>query len=214
MIKIDLHTHSAASSDGGISLDSYKKIIKNKELDYIAITDHNRIDFAQEAKEILGENIIVGEEIMTQSGEIIGLYLKELIPKNLPLIETIELIKSQNGLVYIPHPMEKVRKGISKIDLEKIVNNIDIIEVINGRAFLGKKTSIAGEFAHQHLLTGCASSDSHGKNDWGRTYSVLKQKPTRDTLVKLLSNNDFYYKKPTIRAILYPKYNKLKKVLL
>jgi predicted metal-dependent phosphoesterase TrpH len=74
MYKIDLHTHSSASSDGGITADQYSKIISQNILDYVAITDHNKVSFAMKLSEELGDKIIVGEEIMTSEGEIIGLF--------------------------------------------------------------------------------------------------------------------------------------------
>src|SRR5580658_33632 len=104
MLKIDLHTHSVASPDGGIMADKYRECLELGKLDYIAITDHNSIDFALNLRTEFERKIIVGEEILTSEGEIIGLFLSELVPPNLSPIETIELIKRQGGLVYVPHP--------------------------------------------------------------------------------------------------------------
>ncbi len=82
MIKTDLHTHSAASPDGSITVNQYKETLAKQTLDCIAITDHNRIDFALSLQQVLGpEKIIVGEEISTKQGDIIGLFLTKLVPK-------------------------------------------------------------------------------------------------------------------------------------
>src|ERR1039457_5438980 len=104
MFKVDLHTHSPASPDGGISADQYIEAISTGVLDCVAITDHNRINFAKKLNHSVGDKIIIGEEIMTSGGEIIGLYRNEQVPANLTPIDTIRIIKDQGGLVYIPHP--------------------------------------------------------------------------------------------------------------
>lgn len=213
MLNIDLHTHSEASPDGGLSIKDYETALSTKLLDYIAVTDHNTIDFALELNKKLGDQIIVGEEIMTLSGEIIGLYLTENIPAHLPLDETIERIKSQGGLVYIPHPFEKVRSGLSLSNIEKIADKIDIVEVINGRALSLKHQRQANEFATWHSIPVCASSDAHGWHGWSQTYTTIAKKPTKENLYELLGSAELTYKKPSVRAILYPKYNKLRKVL-
>lgn len=212
-IKIDLHTHSEKSHDGGLSLVSYKKAINIGMLDYIAITDHNEISFAIKAQEDLGEKIIVGEEIMTKSGEIIGLYLKDRIKPGLGLLETMEEIKSQDGLVYLPHPFETTRSGIQENDLNSLISYIDIIEVNNGRAVFGKKSKQASKFSINNKLPQASSSDTHGWFGWGKTYTLIESKPSKNTLVELLLEAQHVYKKPSLRAILYPKYNKIKRVL-
>src|SRR5579859_2648799 len=95
--KIDLHTHSIVSYDGGIREDEYKKLLTNNVIDFVAITDHNEIRFALMMQRRYGEQIIVGEEIMTAEGEIIGLFLKERIEPGLPVEETIQAIRMQRG---------------------------------------------------------------------------------------------------------------------
>jgi Predicted metal-dependent phosphoesterases (PHP family) len=74
MYKVDLHTHSIASPDGSLNEDNYRKMLETGRLDCIAVTDHNTIAFAKELHANLGDRIIVGEEITTLDGEIIGLF--------------------------------------------------------------------------------------------------------------------------------------------
>ena len=135
--KIDLHTHSILSYDGGISRQEYINALNNKILDCIAITDHNEIDFALNLYKDFPKNIIVGEEIMTNDGEIIGLFLKKLIPKHLSVIKTIELIKEQNGLVYIPHPFDLMRAGIGEDLLKKHIKDIDTLLAVKEKEIAG-----------------------------------------------------------------------------
>ncbi|HTE21461.1 MAG TPA: PHP domain-containing protein [Candidatus Limnocylindria bacterium] len=211
MIKVDLHTHSIASPDGGITADQYHRALSAKLLDAIAITDHNRIDFAMALKEKLGDAIIVGEEIMTTAGEVVGLFLKELIRPGLTPQETIKQIKEQDGIVYIPHPFETIRKGIHPAVLDEIVDFVDIIEICNGRAFFQNKSEQAVVWTRVNAKIGAASSDAHGFQGLGSTYTSVSEKPTRDTLLKLLDNGIPMTGRPTMRALLYPKLNRLRK---
>lgn len=211
MYKVDFHTHSNASHDGGISPAQYKHALSSGMLNTIAITDHNDVSVALQLHAELGEQIIVGEEIMTTHGEIIGLYLTELVPGGLSPLETISRIRAQGGLVYIPHPFETFRKGMDPHSLEQITDDIDIMEVCNGRAFMQDRSSQAVVWARLNHKASAASSDAHGLKGLGRTYSDLTEAPTRDTLVQLLDTATLRTQNPTIRALLYPKYHKLRK---
>lgn len=213
MYKVDLHTHSLASPDGGITALQYQKILESGTLDYIAVTDHNRIDFALELHKNLGEPIVVGEEIMTSAGEIIGLYLNKRIKPGLTPLETVKQIKDQNGLVYIPHPFETVRKGVHPSILEELSDYIDIIEVCNGRALLQNRSAQAAVWTKLNYKTGAASSDAHGFHGIGRTYTQVHEKPTRGNLLELLTTGTPRTSPPTVRSLLYPKYHRLRRKL-
>jgi predicted metal-dependent phosphoesterase TrpH len=213
MYKVDLHTHSSASPDGGISETQYAQVLEAGLLDYIAITDHNRIDHAQRLQNALGDRIIVGEEIMSTGGEIIGLYLTELVHPGLTPQETIEAIKAQGGLVYIPHPFETVRKGLHPAILEELVDQIDLIEVCNGRAFAQNRSEQAVVWAKLNRVIGIASSDAHGLHGLGRTYMQLERQPKQDDLLELCMGGVPRTERPGIRALLYPKYHRLKRRL-
>ena len=211
MYKVDLHTHSTASPDGGISTKQYAHALSSGQLDIIAITDHNRIDYAQSVHKELGDKIIIGEEIMTTHGEIVGLYLIEPIKPGLSPQETIKQIKAQGGLVYIPHPFETVRKGIHPQTLEEIHEHVDIIEVCNGRALMQNRGSQAVVWAKLNHVVGAASSDAHGSRGLGKTYSSVKNLPTQTTLVQELKGSALITDRPGVRALLYPKYHRLRK---
>jgi predicted metal-dependent phosphoesterase TrpH len=213
MYKVDLHTHSTASPDGGINAAQYHRMLKSGHLDTIAITDHNRIDFATDLRHKLGEAIIVGEEIMTTAGEIIGLYLEKLVmPQQTPLA-TVKAIKDQGGLVYIPHPFETVRKGLSAAALEQLADYIDIMEVCNGRAFFQNRSQQAAVWTRINNKLGAASSDAHGHRGLGTTYTSVQQPPRRESLLELLASGVLITGRPTVRALLYPKLNRLRKTV-
>lgn len=209
--KADFHTHSIASPDGALTHAHYRHMLESGRLDYVAITDHNTTDFAQEAHAQLGDAIIVGEEITTSEGEIIGLFLTKTVPPFLSIAETIELIHEQHGLVYIPHPFETVRKGVSVSIADAIAAQTDIIEIYNGRAAFQDRSARARTWAQAHDVPGAASSDAHGIRGWGRTYTVFDVLPTRDNLVDLLRTATYHTGFPGVAGILYPKVNRLKK---
>lgn len=209
--RIDLHTHSHASPDGSIRTGDYLRMLLQGRLDAVAITDHNTIEEAVELHQQLGDRIIIGEEITTTAGEVIGLYLTEVVPAGLSLLEAVRCIRGQGGLVYIPHPFETVRKGITAEDLETIAKYVDIIEIHNGRAVFQNRHRRAVTWSKQHTIPGAASSDSHGRVDWGRTYTIIDELPTRKNLKKLLQTARYHHAAPGMRGMLYPKFNRLRR---
>lgn len=214
MVKIDLHTHSEASPDGGITANQYAAILRNEIVDVIAITDHDRIDFALGMQKALGaKRIIVGEEITTTQGEIIGLYLTKKIEPGMSAQDTIDAIKLQNGVVYIPHPFEKVRKGMQEEVVMALIEDIDIIEGYNGRAFVQNFSAKALAVAKQHKISAAASSDAHGAAGVGSAYTTLKQQPNRNNLNALVARGHLVTGKPPYYTLLLPKINRIKKLL-
>lgn len=211
MFKIDLHTHSTGSVDGGISAAQYAQAIENGTLDFIAVTDHDSITHAVQLKKTLGEHIIVGEEISTREGEIIGLFLKEAIPSGLSALEVVQAIHKQDGLVYVPHPFETVRHGVSATVLEHIMEEVDIIEIYNGRAIFQNKGPQATTVARLNNKPGAASSDAHGAKGLGCAYSQLKHKPTSKNLVDELQTAHLMMRHPPLKTLLYPKINRFRK---
>lgn len=210
--KIDFHTHSEASPDGALQLKHYERMLTHQRLHCIAVTDHNTIEFASWLQAELGsDRIIVGEEINTTEGEIIGLYLTEAVPAGLSLKRAIRRVKKQGGLVYVPHPFETVRKGIAEEVLDSIAGEVDIIETQNGRAVFQNTSKQAMSWAASHNIPGAAASDAHGVVGWGRTYTLLDEMPQRETLLALLKGASYERAFPTMRGVLYPKLNRFRK---
>jgi predicted metal-dependent phosphoesterase TrpH len=209
MFHIDLHTHSTASPDGSLDEAAYREMVSGGQLDYVAITDHDTIEMAQKLHDEVGERIIIGQEITTTEGEIIGLYLTKKVSPHKTAATTVHEIKKQGGLVYIPHPFETVRKGITLETLNEVAKDVDIIETYNGRAAFQNMGEQAAAWARLHDVAAAASSDAHGRKGWGRTYSIISDVPTKDRLVILLKHAAF--KKETVGwfGLLYPKLNRL-----
>ena len=211
MNKLDLHTHSVASNDGGIKTNEYIRAIETKLIDVIAITDHNRIDFAIDIQKKYPNNIIVGEEIMTLEGEIIGLFLTKKVEPDMSLEQTIAEIKNQGGLCYVPHPIEKLRNGISWDNLNKIKDLVDIIEIGNGRALNKTNYRKLVSWALLNHIGTASSSDAHGKRGLGKSYTNVSKMPTNPkNLLEYLDSSVTIIKYPSLIEVLYPKYNRMK----
>jgi len=211
MFKVDLHTHSEASPDGGISPEQYARALETEKLDYIAVTDHDRIDFALGLQKALGDKIIVGEEITTTQGEIIGLYLKHPIGPGMNARDTAQEIHNQGGLVYIPHPFETVRKGIPIDVLDSISDLVDIVEVHNGRALAQNFGIKAATWAKLNGKPGASSSDAHGYRGLGHSYSIISESPSRGSLVGNIRMTSLAHRRAPLYTLLYPKLNRLSK---
>jgi len=212
-IRVDFHTHSSASNDGGITAQQYTDILASGALDCVAITDHNSIGFAVKLQQKLGKNkVIVGEEISTQQGDIIGLFLSSVVSAHQDVTDAIADIRSQGGLVYIPHPFETVRKGVSMRTLNTIQKDIDIIETINGRAVFQNHHDAATDWAVKNNILMATSSDAHRAGALGKTYTQLPAMPTRENLTALLKEAGHSYKKPSLLDVMAPKMNTISKL--
>jgi predicted metal-dependent phosphoesterase TrpH len=211
--KLDLHSHSIISHDGGITPLDYEELLKNGVIDYIAITDHNETKLAKQLHEKLGNKIIIGEEIATQEGELIGLFLKKTIPQGLSIRDTINQIHDQDGIVYLPHPFETLRKGVQLEVAETIKKDIDIIEIFNARGLIRGKPQQALEFAQKNNLAMAASSDAHIKSGIGTSYSLIEEVPERKTIITLLQKTSYQKSYAPLFSLLFPSINKVKKTL-
>lgn len=211
--KIDLHTHSVLSHDGGISEQEYTNLLSKKILDFVAITDHNQIDFALKLNKKFPKQIIVGEEVKTLEGDVIGLFLTKLVPLGLSAKETMEEIKRQNGLVYIPHPFQTKVSGVSLSTLNSILKDVDIIESYNQRrGILYRDTSEVENYIKLNNICSAFGSDSHIVGEIGKTYNLIRATPTKENLTELLSKSRGVKNKVSIKYLFSPKFNKLKKM--
>jgi len=182
-------------------------------LDVVAVTDHNQISFAQHLQKTIGKKIIVGEEIMTRQGEIIGLFLTKQVKKGLPVEEACYEVQKQGGLVYIPHPFEITRKGLQVNELQKIISSISIIEVFNGRSLEPKTRLLAEEHITKYGLSFACSSDAHCRIGIGNTYSIISDMPTAKTLPALLRSGKRNEKRAPMLSYLCPTLNRLRQFM-
>lgn len=175
MLKVDMHIHTSYSPDSLLPIDDVLKTCERKGIDCVAVTDHDTVEGALRLHELAPSKIIVGEEIHSISGEITGLFLKENIQPWLSPMETVERIKEQDGLVYLPHPFDGMRAAVlEKRALDEIWEKVDIVEVFNSRNAFPWSNRKASKFAAEKGIFPGAGSDAHTRYEVGRTYVVIE----------------------------------------
>ena len=164
-IDVDLHMHTDHSMDCATPVEVLLATARDQGLGAIAVTDHNEISGALEAQGKAAEygvKVIVGEEVKTASqGEVIGLFLTEKIPRGMTLQETVAEIKRQGGIVYVPHPFDRMHAVPDYEHLLAIIDDVDAIEVYNPRVAIGSFNEEAQRFAAKYRVVAGAGSDSH-----------------------------------------------------
>jgi predicted metal-dependent phosphoesterase TrpH len=177
LFKADLHVHTRYSEDSISPPENIVQHCRRVGINCVAITDHNEIAGAFEVQRIAPFKVIIGEEMMTTQGEIIGYFLKEKIPAHLSPEETVARIKEQGGLACVPHPYDRFRSGakLRPQALKKILPDIDLVEVFNSRAMLLRDSARALELAQKHGLPGTAGSDAHVAREIGSTYMEIPE---------------------------------------
>jgi hypothetical protein len=161
----DLHMHTYWSHDCQMPVEDLLDHAEAEGLGAIAVTDHNVFGGAQEAVELArGRDLIVipGEEVKTDGqGEVIGLFLREEIPRGLSFAETVEAIRAQGGVVYVPHPFDRLHSIPDAATLQRHLPQIDVLEVYNARLLFEAYNDEALRFARKYDLTMGAGSDAH-----------------------------------------------------
>jgi hypothetical protein len=165
LIDVDLHMHTDHSPDCATPVEHLLATARDQGFGAIAVTDHNEVSGAFEAvakAADFGVKVIVAEEVKTANqGEVIGLFLTEKIPRGLTLEETVAEIKRQGGLVYVPHPFDRMHAVPDYEHLQKILGDVDAIEVYNPRVAIGSFNEEAQRFAAKYRIVRGAGSDSH-----------------------------------------------------
>jgi predicted metal-dependent phosphoesterase TrpH len=196
LFKADFHIHSQFSGDCSTTLEQIIQTCQKKKINCIALTDHNEVDGALKLKEIAPFYVIVGEEILTTSGEIMGLFLTQKVPRALSIDETIKRVKDQGGLLCAQHPFDKFRSDALQADvMEKIKDRLDMVEIFNARTPLKRTSDMAGQFARANNFPATAGSDAHAAYEIGNAYVELPDfKNQKDFLSALAQGKVFGHK--------------------
>ncbi len=182
-ILCDFHMHTSHSPDSATSPAELVETAVAIGLGAIAVTDHDSIAGGLEARAVAAEHglplhVVVGSEVKTATGEVIGLYLTEDVPGGQPFIDTVAAIRAQGAVVYVPHPFDR-RHAIPDPDLlARLVDELDVIEVANGRLLRESYNDDALAFAERHALLQGAGSDEHVIEGLGS--AVVELPPFRD----------------------------------
>jgi predicted metal-dependent phosphoesterase TrpH len=171
-VRVDCHLHTVASGDAVTTLDQLAERVALNRIDVVCITDHNETAAAESAvRQGLGARVIVGEEIRTPDGDVIGLFLNERIPYVLPLAEVTGRIRAQGGLVYVPHPFDRERSSLGPALAGLCAaGDVDVVEVFNAKIADQAVNDQAAEIAARFGLPGGAGSDAHDPQGIGAAY--------------------------------------------
>jgi len=187
-LKVDMHTHSEYSPDSRTPLRVQAAAIKAAGLHVVCATDHNTIEGALRLRELAdGFRVVVGEEISSRDGEIIGLFLESAIPRDLSAEETIARIHDQGGLVSVPHPFSRNRRfHLRRSVLDRVYKDIDCIEVFNAREAFTQDNLRAAAFAKEKEIPGAVGSDAHRAAEIGRAWVEVEDFVSREDFIATL----------------------------
>ncbi len=188
LLKADLHVHSEYSMDCRMPLQQIIEKCRERGVSCVAIADHGTAEGGLKMQKLAPFKVIVAEEILTPHGEIMGMFLQETVPSHISVDEALKRIKSQGGLVCIPHPFGTLRNsGLRREVVEEIVDQIDVMEVFNARAFVPWDSTRALSFARKHGIPGSAGSDSHTLQEIGNAYIEMPEFDGKDSFLKALA---------------------------
>jgi glycosyltransferase involved in cell wall biosynthesis len=199
-VHVDLHMHTDHSPDCATPVDTLLDTAKRVGLGAIAITDHNEISGALEARERAnGIKVIVAEEVKTaDQGEVIGLFIEEKIPRGMTLQETIAEIRRQGGLVYVPHPFDRMHAVPDYEHLLGVVEDIDAMEVFNPRVAFSAFNEEAARFAAKYRIVAGAGSDSHVAQGLGSVKIRMRDFDGPEEFLESLRDADIVRKKQSL----------------
>ena len=183
---LDLHCHTSASFDSLAAPSSVVRAADARGITHLAITDHDRIDGALEARafaaaEATGLTVLVGQEIRTTDGDMIGVFLREVVPGGMSPTEAIAAVREQGGLIGVAHPFDRFRGSLGKTEgasFETLASQVDWIETWNARLMIGDGNARAAELAARIGVPGVAVSDAHTTFEVGVAATVVRGDPS------------------------------------
>jgi len=191
LVKADLHIHTRYSRDCNTPLEKIVSRCLKIGINCVAICDHGTAEGALKMRDIAPFPVIVAEEILTPKGEIIGMFLKETIPSGLSVDKTIAQIRSQGGLVCIPHPYDMFRQSALRNNIvDEIAEQIDIIEVFNSRTLLPQNSAKALALALKYGVAKSAGSDAHTLSEIGNAYVEMPEFNGKDDFLQALEKGN------------------------
>lgn len=176
MLKADLHIHTCYSMDCNTPLERIVARCNERGINCIAIADHGTVEGALRMQEIAPFPVLIAEEILTPQGEVMGVFLKETIPTCGSAMDAIKRIRTQDGLVCLPHPFDTFRGlRMTLAEVEQLVPHVDVIEAFNARSPLRSPTTRATAFADKHGIAKSAGSDAHAPVEIGNAYVEMPE---------------------------------------
>ena len=212
---MDSHIHSEYSPDSKSKLKDIFKVAKSRNIDIIAISDHNTVDGSKEARKLTKKDdllVIPSIEISSIEGHILGFGCEEKIDRDLPAAETIDLIHDQSALAIIPHPYCFYRHGLlHKTDYKDL--KIDAIETKNARFIVGYCNNKAKKLSQKENIPSLGASDAHYYKFVGDCYSLIECEKDIESVLKAIKKNNVEAHGKGTSNILLSKYLFEKNVL-
>ena len=212
----DFHIHTRFSRDSILSEQTFIRVAMDRGLTQVAITNHNNVEGAIAVRDRVAElgltdqlTVILGEEVSTADGEVVGLFLQRTIPRGLSADETADEIHRQGGLVSIPHPFDPFRRShIRELPLTRLAEagKIDAVEVFNSRVTFQRHNLAAAEFAARYGIPGIAASDSHSSFEVAMSTNVLPPFRSAAELRTVLPENRWHASRSTVLVHLTTRY--------
>jgi predicted metal-dependent phosphoesterase TrpH/SAM-dependent methyltransferase len=187
-VKVELHVHTKYSYDCTSSFHNLIEACKNKHIDVLGVADHNEIRGAFRLRNLAPFKVLIGQEILTSEGEVVGFFLKESIDSGLSMEETIRRIKRQGGISYLPHPLDMTTRktSVTNLNLRKTAESVDIIEVHNGRTIIPSDNKKALNLANENQKIMGVGSDAHTIYEIGRNYLEMDDFETSNEFLQSL----------------------------
>ncbi|MFC1934296.1 PHP-associated domain-containing protein [Chloroflexota bacterium] len=212
MLKADFHIHTEYSMDCNTPLEGIINRCLETGINCIAIADHDTIEGALKMQSLAPFPVIVAGEVLTQQGEIMGMFLKERIPIGLPIEQAIARVKAQDALVCLPHPFDTFRGlRLDSKRVEALAEQIDIIEVFNARSPLLRYSTKAQTFAKKFGIPGTAGSDAHTLNEIGSTYVEMPEFNGKDDFLQALGERRIHRQRSSFLVHFGSTWTRLKK---
>ena len=203
----DFHVHTRFSPDSRLGEDRFIRLALERGLTHVAITDHNTVEGAVAVRDRVAAqgledrlHIVLGEEVSSADGEIVGIYLTETVPPGLSADETADVIHAQGGLVSIPHPFDPFRRShIREAPLLRLAEarKIDAIEVFNSRVTFSRHNEEAALLASRYGIPGIACSDAHSGLEVAMSFNALPAFDSADELRAALRENEWHGSRST-----------------
>lgn len=203
----DFHVHTRASRDSLLSEDRFIRLALERGLTHVAVTNHNNVEGAMAVRDRVAAlgveerlHVILGEEVSSADGEIVGIFLTRTIPPGLSAEATADEIHAQGGLVSIPHPYDPFRRAhIGEAALLRLAEagKIDAIEVFNSRVTFSRHNERAADLAVRHGIPGIACSDAHSGLEVAMSFNAMPAFSTADELRAALRENEWHGSRST-----------------
>jgi predicted metal-dependent phosphoesterase TrpH len=204
----DFHIHTRFSRDSILTEKKFVEKAIERGLTHVCVTNHNNVEGAVAVREKVAElglteelTVILGEEVSTSDGEVVGIFLTRTIPRGLSANETADEIHRQGGLVSIPHPFDPFRGShIREVPLRNLaeIGKIDMVEVFNCRVTFQRHNDEAAEFAKRYGIPGIAASDSHSGFEIAMAFNALPPFETAEELKVALTQNEWHASRSSV----------------